>query len=118
MKILSVYDEEFAAYGKVLEGYDVQPILDALNNSTPLPDAVEYKPEEPAIQGLDIAAEISPTLYGGLPVQFGYCNGHNTKLNCLEYHRDSEFNLGTEDFVLILALEGQIKEGKLDTSLC
>ena len=118
MKILSVYDEEFAAYGKVLEGYDVQPILDALNNSTPLPDAVEYKPEEPAIQNLDIAAEISPTLYGGLPVQFGYCNGHNTKLNCLEYHRDSEFNLGTEDFVLILALEGQIKEGKLDTSLC
>ena len=118
MKILSVYDEEFASYGKGVEGYDVQPILDALNASTPLPEAVEYKPEEEAIQSLDIAAEIAPTLYGGLPVQFGYCNGHNTKLNCLEYHRDSEFNLGTEDFVLILAKEGEIKDGKLDTSLC
>ena len=71
MKILSVYDEEFAAYGKVLEGYDVQPILDALSASTPLPDAVEYKPEEEAIQNLAAAVEIAPTLYGGLPVQFG-----------------------------------------------
>ena len=118
MKILSVYDEAFAEYGKVLAGYDVQPILDALNECTPCPDDVVYVPEEPAIQSLPIAEELAPTMYGGLPVQFGFCNGHNTKLNCLEYHRDSEFNLGTEDFVLILAKEGEIKDGKLDTSLC
>lgn len=118
MKILSVYDQEFAEYGKVLEGYDVSEIIKALNEHTPLPDDVAYVPEEPAIQSLPVAAEIAPTLFGGLPVEFGYCNGHNTKLNCLEYHRDSEFNLGTEDFILILAKEGQIKEGKIDTSLC
>ena len=51
-----------------------------------------------------------------MPVQFGWCNGHNTKLNCLEYHRDSEFNLGTEDFVLLLAREDDIVGGKLDTA--
>ncbi len=118
MKILSIYDAEFAPYGKVLEGYDVQPILDALNASTPLPDGVIYKPEEPAIQSLPAAEELGVSLYGGLPVQFGFCNGHNTKLNCLEYHRDSEFNLGTEDFILILASEGEIADGKLDTSVC
>ena len=55
------------------------------------------------------------SLYGGMPVQFGWCNGHNTKLNCLEYHRDSEFNLGTEDFILLLAREDDIEGGKLDT---
>ena len=118
MKIYSIYDPEFAEYGKVMEGYDVQPILDALNESTPLPEGVVYVAEEPAIQNLDAAAEIAPSLYGGLAAQFGFCNGHNTKLNCLEYHRDSEFNLGTEDFILILAKEGQVKDGKLDTSLC
>ncbi len=119
MKILSVYDEEFAEYGKIMEGYDVQPIIDALNEHTPLPEnGVDYVPEEPAIQNLAAAKELAPSLYGGLPVEFGWCNGHSTKLNCLEYHRDSEFNLGTEDFVLILAKEGQVKEGKLDTSLC
>lgn len=118
MKILSVYDPEFADYGKVMEGYDVQPILDALKNSTPLPEDVVYVAEEPAIQNLDAAKAIAPALFGGLPAQFGFCNGHNTKLNCLEYHRDSEFNLGTEEFVLILAKEGEIRDGKLDTSLC
>ena len=52
-----------------------------------------------------------------MPYEFGYCNGHNTRLNCLEYHRDSEFNLGTEDFVLLLARMDDIDDkGFLDTS--
>ena len=118
MKIYSIYDPEFAEYGKVLEGYDVQPILEALKESTPLPEGVVYVPEEPALQGLKASEELAVSLYGGLPAQFGFCNGHNTKLNCLDYHRDSECNLGTEDFILILAKEGEVKEGKLDTSLC
>ncbi len=45
------------------------------------------------------------------------CWGRNTKLNCLEYHRDSEINIGTDDFILLLALRSQIRDGKLDTSL-
>ena len=44
------------------------------------------------------------------------CWGHNTKLNCLEYHRDSEVNIGSVDFVLLVAKEGEIEDGKLDTS--
>ena len=60
--------------------------------------------------------EISEHCYGGMPVQLGRCNGHNTKLNCLEYHRDSEFNLGTEDFILLLAKQDEIENGVLDTA--
>ena len=60
--------------------------------------------------------EISEHCYGGMPVQLGWCNGHNTKLNCLEYHRDSEFNLGTEDFILLLARQDEIENGVLDTA--
>ena len=59
---------------------------------------------------------MSLSLFGGLPTQFGYCNGHNTKLNCLEYHRCSEFNLGTEDFILLIARQQEIENGLLDTS--
>lgn len=59
--------------------------------------------------------EVSEHLYGGMPVQLGWCNGHNTKLNCLEYHRDSEFNLGTEDFILLLAKQDELENGVLDT---
>jgi len=117
MKIYSVYDPEFKAYGQVVSGLDdaVSEILEALK-STPLPEAVGYVPEEPCLQELPAATEVSEHLYGGMPVQMGWCNGHNTKLNCLEYHRDSEFNLGTEDFILLVARQDEIENGVLDTA--
>ena len=49
-------------------------------------------------------------------MQFGWCNGHNTKLNCLEYHRSSEINLGTSDFILLLAKREEINDYKIDSS--
>ncbi|MCR5100142.1 MAG: DUF4867 family protein [Butyrivibrio sp.] len=110
MKIYNVTDPEFKEYGKVIDGIDVTEILDALENSTPLPEGTDYVPEEPAIQNTATAKKIAPTLFGGLPVEFGWCNGHNTKLNCLEYHRNSEFNLGTQDFILLLAKQSEIDE--------
>ena len=38
-------------------------------------------------------------------------------LNCLEYHRDSEVNVGTGDFILLLAKQDEIVDGVLDTSV-
>ena len=51
-----------------------------------------------------------------MPIQIGMCWGYNTKLNCLEYHRDSEVNAGETDFVLLLAKEDEIEDGRLDTA--
>ena len=118
MKIFSVFDAEFKPYGKVVTGMEetVAEILKALE-STPLPEGVGYVPTDPALQELPAATEVSENLFGGMPAQLGWCNGHNTKLNCLEYHRDSEFNLGTEDFILLLAkMEDIGDDGKLDTA--
>lgn len=118
MKIHSVFDPTFKRYGQVVEGLPdtVSELLEALQK-TPLPEGTGYVPEEPLLQELPAAVEISEHCYGGMPVQLGWCNGHNTRLNCLEYHRDSEFNLGTEDFILLLAKQEEISEGTLDTSL-
>ena len=118
MKIHSVFDPAFKRYGQVVEGLPdtVSELLEALQK-TPLPEGTGYVPEEPLMQELPAAVEISEHCYGGMPVQLGWCNGHNTRLNCLEYHRDSEFNLGTEDFILLLAKQEEISEGTLDTSL-
>lgn len=117
--ILPVYDPTFAEYGAVWGDCDAAltgAITEALADKTPLPDGVGYVPEDPAIQDLPDAAELAPTLFGGLAVEFGWCNGHNVKLNCLEYHRTSEFNLGVGDFVLLLAKQSDIVDGKLDTA--
>ena len=117
MKIYSVYDKEFKPFGQVAEGLDeaVAEILAALTE-TPLPDGVGYVPSDPILQELPAAVEIGEHCFGGMPVQMGWCNGHNTKLNCLEYHRNSEFNLGTEDFILLLGEQKEIENGCFDTA--
>lgn len=118
MTIYPITSPEFARYGRVISGYEGEcaAITGALNTHTPLPEATGYVPEEPALQQLPQAQVLGGSLYGGMPVQFGWCNGHNTRLNCLEYHRDSEFNLGTEDFILLLAKQEEIENGQLDTA--
>ena len=117
MKIYSVFDPEFKHYGQVVTGLEdaVAQILAGLSE-TPLPEGVGYVPTEPILQQLPAAEVIRDHCFGGMPAQLGWCNGHHTKLNCLEYHRDSEFNLGTGDFVLILGLQYQIENGFFDTA--
>ena len=117
MKIYSVFDPEFKPYGQVVTGMEdtVRELLDVLTLA-PITDGVEYVPEYAPLQELPAMVEVSEHLYGGMPVQLGWCNGHNTRLNCLEYHRDSEFNLGTEDFILLVARQDEITNGVLDTS--
>ena len=116
MKIYSVFDPEFKPYGQIVEGMaqESEQICQVLA-TTPLPQNVAYTAEEPRLQQLPAMEAVSQRLYGGMPVQLGWCNGHNSKLNCLEYHRDSEFNVGTEDFVLLLARQEEIRDGVLDT---
>lgn len=117
MKIYSVNDPEFQPYGRVFTGMEdtCGEILSVLKDA-PQGAGVDYVPEYEPLQELPAMVEISEHCYGGMPVQLGWCNGHNTKLNCLEYHRDSEFNLGTEDFILLLARQDEIEDGKLDTA--
>ena len=115
MKIYPVTDPAFKPYGRVVEGYPVAGILAGLAQ-TPLTDAVAYVPKEPLLHAAADAKAVGEALFGGMPFQLGYCNGHNTKLNCLEYHRDSEFNLGTEDFILLLAKQDELVDGELDTA--
>lgn len=117
MKIHSVFDPEFKRYGQVVTGLDdaVQQILTALEK-TPLPAGVDYVPEDPILQQLPATQEVATHLFGGMPIQMGWCNGFNTKLNCLEYHRDSEFNLSTTEVIFLFAKQDEIVDGVLDTA--
>lgn len=116
MIIHSVLEPSFAAYGRVLTGYDLCDLLATLDAVTPMPETgTAYVAEQPELMALPVARELEIRAFGGLPVELGWCNGHNTKLNCLEYHRSSELNLGTEDFILLLGKRENIVEGVLDT---
>jgi len=115
--MLSVFDPAFSAYGKVLDGLDTAPLLETLIRTTEKPlDKVIYIPSDETLESLDIFVKLRDNVYGGMPIQLGYCNGSNRTLNCLEYHRDSEVNVAAEDIVLLLATLPEVKAGKLDTS--
>ena len=116
MKIHSIYDPEFKPYGQVLEGYDTACLLKAME-TIPLPEAgVAYEPSIPVLEATCLYGQLQNNAYGGMPVQLGMCWGRNTRLNCLEYHRDSEVNVGTVDFILLLAKQDEIVDGQLDTA--
>ena len=118
MRIKSVFSHSFEKYGKVLKGYDVTDLLKKLDETTKKPeDAVIYEPGDAGLESLPIAKEFSTNAYGGMPIQVGYCNGYNTKLNCLDWQRGSELNIPSNDIVLLLAPLQSVKNGKLDTSL-
>ena len=117
MRIKSVFSHSFERYGKVLTGYDVTDLLKKLDETTKKPDnAVIYEPGDAGLESLPIAKEFSDNAYGGMPIQVGYCNGNNTKLNCLEWHIGSELNIPSNDIVLLLAPLQSVKNGKLNTS--
>ena len=115
MKIYSVTDPAFKPYGKVLEGYDTAELCAAMEQ-IPLPESgTAYRPGIESLEACAIFPELGERAYGGMPIQLGMCWGRNTRLNCLEYHRDSEVNIGTKDFILLLARQEEIEDGVLDT---
>lgn len=109
MKIQSVADASFRKYGKVLEGYDFSVLLKEMKH-TPVPDDVVYVPSAEELEALDVAKELQNKGFGGIPIQIGYCNGHNKKLNAVEYHRNSEINVAVTDLVLLIGMQQDIEE--------
>lgn len=101
MEIKKVTDAAFKKYGRVISHVDVAELVAKLKE-TPIPADVVYEPSVEGLESLPVKEELSRVIYGEMPIQIGYCNGHNKKLNALEYHRDSEINIAAEDAVLML----------------
>lgn len=109
MELKKVTDDSFRVYGKILEGYDFSGLLRAMED-TPVPEDVVYVPGEKSLEAEPAAGELKRRAYGGLPIQVGYCNGHNLKLNALEYHRSSEVDIAASDLILLLGRQQDIRE--------
>ena len=110
MKICSVYDAEFVRYGRVHSGIESAALLREMEK-IPLPESgTAYEPSIAALEACEVFADYRTSVFGGMPVQLGMCWGRNTKLNCLEYHRDSEINIAVTDLILILGKEQDITE--------
>ena len=109
MTVKKVTDPAFKAYGRIITGYDFSGLLKAMEQ-TPLPEDVIYIPSLPEMEALPAAKELENGIYGQMPIQIGCCNGHNKKLNAVEYHRDSEVDIAVDDLILILGKQQDIEE--------
>lgn len=116
MKVLSVKDAAFKKYGRIVDNVDLTALIEAIK-ATPVPEAVAYEPSVESLEATPCMKALSETTYGEMPIQIGYCNGHNVMLNALEYHRDSEINVAATDAILMLGkLEDVEADFTYDTS--
>ena len=114
--VKNVTEDAFGKYGRIIGGYDISQLLEKMED-TPFPNSVIYQPSDDLLEELPIFQVIRESIFGGMPIQIGYCNGHNRLLNGLEYHRSSEINIAVTDMILLLgSLQDISKDFTYDTS--
>ena len=110
MEIKNITEENFRKYGKILKGYDFEELLTTMEKMPMPTDDVVYVPSVEELEKCDVKKELENQMYGGLPIQIGYCNGSNNKLNAVEYHRSSEVDISVNGLILLLGKQEDIKE--------
>lgn len=108
MKVLNVNDPAFRKYGKVVTNVDFTELVAAMKK-TPVPEGVVYEPSVAELEATSVMKALTDVTYGELPIQIGYCNGHNHMLNALEYHRSSEINVAATDAILMLGSQQDVE---------
>lgn len=115
--INSVYDESFLSFGKVITAYDFSDLTKYLEDNTDIPnEGNTYVASVEAMEKYPIKDIVSKTIYGGMDIQIGYCNGRNCTYNGFEYHKGSEVNVAATDFMLVLGHSYDIKDNSYDVS--
>lgn len=109
MEIKQITEENFNRYGKILKGYDFAELLTVMEKMPMPADDVVYVPSVEALESCKVKTDLENQMYGGLPIQIGYCNGNNKKLNAVEYHRSSEVDISVNGVILLLGKQEDIK---------
>lgn len=113
LKIETVFDNAFSAYGKVIEGYDFSDLINYMEQRIGIPDQGNvYVASVPEMEQFEVKEYLANGFYGEMPIQIGYCNGRNSTLNGLEYHLGSEINIAVTDLVLLLGKLQAVKNKK------
>lgn len=116
MEILKSSDKRLKNYGRLITDIDLGPAIDELSKLE-LPEAVAYVPSVEALESTSTFKAMKSSVFGEGEIEFGYCIGHNTLLNCVEYHTSSEVNVFATDAILILGKREDINDDNTyDTS--
>jgi hypothetical protein len=116
LSIKKISDKSFDKFGKVLSGFDFSELENYMHIFTSVPkDGNMYLPSVEEMEQTMLNDEIKYWVYGGMDIQIGLCNGNNSNLNALEYHKGSEINYAVTEFVLMLGLTTDINDNTYHT---
>jgi hypothetical protein len=103
VEIMAVTDPRFVRYGRLLDGLSADKAIAFAREQAIPGERVAY---QASVAGLeadeDFTREVSQQVYGGMPVQVGWCYGRNLGLAGLEYHKGSEVLVAVTNLVLLL----------------
>jgi hypothetical protein len=104
IEILPITDPAYARFGRVITGLDASKETEYFWKTVKIGPNVAYEASVPELEAAgDLLATLSARNYGGMPVQLGWCYGHNLSLDGLEYHKGSEIDVAVTDCLLMLA---------------
>ena len=120
IKLESVFDASFAAYGRVLEGAKADKAVAHARKIWKVEDKVEANISVPEFEADDdLKATVGNRVFGGMPFEVGWVRGRNDALTAVEWHQGSEAHVPLEDCILLVALATDIKwnpEPSIDSS--
>ena len=102
IEILPVSHPAFVRFGRLLDG-PIEPASVYAGTHALPGSGVVY---EPAVAGLEadaaLMAWLTNVVYGGMPVQLGWCYGRNSRLDGLEYHKGNEVLFAVTDVIVLV----------------
>jgi len=120
IKIYSVTDPEFKAFGRVLSNVKADAAVAHARKVWKVDDSIGAAVSVPEFEAdKDLDKTISQRIFGQMPVEVGWVYGRNSMLNALEYHQGSEVHIPLEDTVFLLYKFEDIdwtSEGMIDTT--
>lgn len=118
VRLFHVQDRWFRQYGRIVHDIDVEDLVQRTIHFTGIPEEGNVYIHSSELLENEVAKSlIERRIYGGCPIQIGYCNGTNSHLNGLEYHKGHEVNIACTDLVLFLGKVQDIANNSYHTSL-
>lgn len=115
LPLYAVTDPTFSLFGRVVD-LDTAALVEAARAIEAPAEGAAYLPTVEAFERLRAAGEIRDRFFGTMPIQLGYCWGHNRRLNGAEWHICSEVNVAVTDLVLLLAHRRDMRGDTIDSA--
>ncbi|MDC7243176.1 MAG: DUF4867 family protein [Sphaerochaetaceae bacterium] len=117
LTILPITDKAFNKFGRILN-YEYFYFADEyIKAETSIPNQGNlYVAQDKEFEKTFKRNQVISNIFGGMKLEYGYCNGNNSFLNALEYHKSPEINIAVTPLVLILGEYNDIKNLRISSS--